>query len=300
MAEACRAQCIEAGEGLAGTADAGVFLLALSWPKPHWHPDDAARSEGLPQALAELAQECKAAGRKLAVRAFQRTPRPSTERIEVILLAPAEGRSLHAERVVPDALVPLVEDFLAGRAEGPPAPPLLLVCTDGKHDRCCAAHGHNMYQALVGARASQPVAFEIAESSHLGGHRFAATCLLLPDGLMHGRLQPADAEPLLRALGRGRAFLPRYRGRAGLDEPQQVAEACVLGRFPDAESCEVGPPEPCDGGVRVPVSVRADGAAHHVWVHCRERRLFAPTSCSDDPLVEPRTRWVAAGADAAT
>ena len=295
----CRTQCIEAGEGMVGTADAGAHLVALAWPKPNWHADDAYRSKGLPPELAELARHSAAAGSKLAVRAFQRAPHPPTDAIEVILMAPAEHRSLHAPRVALEKLVPLIEDFMAARAQGPPAPRLLLVCTDGKHDRCCATRGHGMYQALLAAGRAQSVPFEIAESSHLGGHRFAATCLLLPDGLMHGRLEPADAEPLLLALGRGRALLPRYRGRACLGEPQQVAEAWALARFPDAAALEVGSAEPCAEGVRVPVSLRSNGAAHQVWVHCRERRLLAPTSCGAEPLHEARTRWVAAGVDEA-
>jgi hypothetical protein len=299
MAADCRTQCIEAGEGMVGTADAGAHLVALAWPKPRWHPDDAYLSEGLPPQLAELARRSVAAGSKLAVRAFQRAPQPPTDAIEVILTAPAQHRSLHAHGIALEKLVPLIEDFVAGRADGPPAPRLLLVCTDGKHDRCCATRGRGLYEALLAASRAQSGPCEIAESSHLGGHRFAATCLLLPDGLMHGRLEPADAKPLLRALGRGRPLLPRYRGRVCLGEPQQVAEAWALARFPDAAELEVGSDEPCAEGVRVSVSLRSNGEAQQLWVQCRERRLLTPTSCGAEPLREARTRWVAVGVDGA-
>lgn len=292
MRQPCSVGSGEAGELLAGTAGSPAAVLAVSWPKPRWHPDDARRSEGLPAALAELIAREEAAGRKLALRLFQRAPRPATDRVEALLVAPAEGRSLHVPSLAPAGLAPLVERFLAGERAAAPCPRLLLVCTDGRHDRCCAEHGRRFHDALVAESAARARPLPLAESSHLGGHRFAATCLLLPDGLAHGRLRPADAGPLLDALGGGRPLLARYRGRLGWSEAQQVAEAAVLARHPRARDVCVGAPRAIAGGQAVPVALSVDGEPLALEVRCRSRALATPTSCGGPS--ETRTRCVVA------
>ena len=81
--------------------------------------------------------------------------------------------------------------------------PLLLVCTHGRRDRCCALDGRALAAAL--AAAEEP---HVWECSHLGGHRFAPTALVLPTGYLYGHLDPASAVAARKAAG-GR------RGRAG-------------------------------------------------------------------------------------
>ncbi len=89
------------------------------------------------------------------------------------------------------------------------------VCTHGKRDRCCALLGVTFYTAMCEAGA------DVWQTSHLGGHRFAATMVTLPSGVCHGRLTPDDAPAL--AAGE-QAPLERVRGRALLDEAAQFAE----------------------------------------------------------------------------
>jgi hypothetical protein len=101
--------------------------------------------------------------------------------------------------------------------------PLLLVCTHGKHDRCCARHGRPLYQALA----------ELAEEgwvwqvSHVGGDRFAGNLVALPDGLYFGRVSPAAAWPVLEDYLAGRIRLEHYRGRAAYSFAEQAAERAV-------------------------------------------------------------------------
>lgn len=98
--------------------------------------------------------------------------------------------------------------------------PLVLVCTHGKRDRCCARLGVAMADRL----ALEP-GMLVLQSSHLGGHRFAAVVLTLPDSITYGHLDEADASALAQAIRDKRLFDPaRFRGITGYDEASQVAD----------------------------------------------------------------------------
>ncbi len=97
--------------------------------------------------------------------------------------------------------------------------PLYLVCTNGRHDQCCANLGRPVARALH-ARADGST----WESSHYGGDRFAGNLVCLPHGLYFGRLSPADAERVVEAYEAGAIDLEHYRGRAGEPFAAQAAE----------------------------------------------------------------------------
>ena len=120
MSAGCREACL--AEPLAGSAGTARALVAVSWPKRRWHADKAARSEGLPPALAELEAREKKTATKLALRVFQRGPAADTERVEV-LLHRSDGPGWRAEDVPLERLVPLIEAGLAGADPGWPTAP---------------------------------------------------------------------------------------------------------------------------------------------------------------------------------
>ena len=107
----------------------------------------------------------------------------------------------------------------------PWAEPLWFVCTNGRRDMCCAVKGRAVTSAL--AREWPEGTWE---TTHLGGHRWAATLLALPSGLMLGRLTPDIAPGVCRLLDKGMVHLENLRGRAGLRQTVQAAEAEVLAR----------------------------------------------------------------------
>jgi hypothetical protein len=109
--------------------------------------------------------------------------------------------------------------IIAGE-EGHYTEPLFLVCTNGRRDRCCAKFGLTFYHALA-ARLGQVV----WQTTHLGGHRFAATMLALPVGVNYGRLAPQDVDQLIATHQRGDIWLPKLRGHTGLAPVAQVADA---------------------------------------------------------------------------
>ena len=101
--------------------------------------------------------------------------------------------------------------------------PLTLVCTHGRHDSCCATFGRPTIRHLRESRWADSA----WETSHVGGDRFAANLVLLPDSLYFGRCDPESAEAVLEAHGDGRIHLPNYRGRSTLGFTQQAAEYFV-------------------------------------------------------------------------
>ncbi len=97
--------------------------------------------------------------------------------------------------------------------------PLLLVCTHGRHDRCCATRGRPVAQALSAARPAQTW-----ECSHVGGDRFAANLVVLPEGLYVGRVDADDVVALVDDLDAGRLPAGLVRGRSSLPLPTQAAQ----------------------------------------------------------------------------
>lgn len=101
--------------------------------------------------------------------------------------------------------------------------PLFLVCTHGKHDRCCAKFGRPLYDA-VREQVDDGWAWQ---STHVGGDRFAGNLVALPDGVYYGRVEPSEVWGLLERALAGQIHLPRYRGRSCHSFPVQAAERAV-------------------------------------------------------------------------
>jgi hypothetical protein len=115
---------------------------------------------------------------------------------------------------------------LLGEAEPVGEPlehPLLLVCTHGKRDRCCARHG----QALCAALHERSPEGWVWQSSHVGGDRFAGNVVCLPEGLYFGRVGRSEADDVLRDYLEGAIHLAPYRGRSCYPFPVQAAELAV-------------------------------------------------------------------------
>jgi hypothetical protein len=97
--------------------------------------------------------------------------------------------------------------------------PMILVCTNGRRDPCCARKGVLVLDAL-----SHVVGATLWESSHMGGHRFAANLTILPVGLLYGRVDASNAEAILEAYQLGEVHLPNLRGRTCYPPAVQAAD----------------------------------------------------------------------------
>jgi hypothetical protein len=102
---------------------------------------------------------------------------------------------------------------------GAPARDLFLVCTNGKHNACCARLGAPLARALREAFGDA-----VWETTHLGGDRYSANMVCLPDGLYYGDLAIVDGLTAAARYARGEVWLKRYRGRAGQPQAAQAAE----------------------------------------------------------------------------
>ena len=103
---------------------------------------------------------------------------------------------------------------------------ILLACTHGVHDVCCALRGRPVAAALA---VEWPL--ETWECSHVGGDRFAANLVVLPDGVYYGNLDPDSAVETVRSHLRGEVEVQHLRGMTRVPPPAQVAVAAVHDRF---------------------------------------------------------------------
>ena len=146
--------------------------------------------------------------------------------------------------------------------------PQYLVCTNGQRDLCCARFGLPVYNRL-----REMVAERVWQVSHLGGHRFAPNVLVLPDGLLYGRVNPDGLAGFVAAVEGGAVDFGRLRGRSCYPKHVQAAEA-----FAARDGLRL---LHVDGGERVAqVTFAAPGEQLKVAVEQGER-LPVLTSCGD-------------------
>ena len=103
--------------------------------------------------------------------------------------------------------------------------PVFLVCGHAQRNACCARFGGPLAQGLAARYPGQ-----VFQTTHVGGHRFAANLVILPHGLYYGPVGLAEATAAIGAYERGAVTPGRYRGRAGQPRPTQQAEHEVLTR----------------------------------------------------------------------
>lgn len=162
----------------------------------------------------------------------RRPGRPRRERVRLFYgVTPERGQRFRTLQL--DSHPDLLElDLAAALLDDAPAlgepldHPLLLVCTHGKRDRCCARFG----QALCVALERRAPAGWVWQASHVGGDRFAGNVVCVPEGLYFGRVGRADVDGLLAAYLEGRIGLERYRGRSCYPFAVQAAELEVRRR----------------------------------------------------------------------
>ena len=105
----------------------------------------------------------------------------------------------------------------------------VLVCTHGTRDRCCGSFGTVLAKELLADPRQLGKDVRVWRTSHTGGHRFAPTAVVLPQGSAWAF---CDKETLARIVQRSGPIddlLPRYRGCGGMASPAvQALERAVL------------------------------------------------------------------------
>lgn len=275
----CRDASASVGEQIEGSAATSTWSwLLVEHPGP-WEPKAV---PGLPPRLAVplMAAESEIPGCR--VQLIRRNGDPG-ESGPVLMWADSRPgrpwlRRKHLESL--DALADLdLPGLFANPEAGEPVDrPTLIVCTHGKRDRCCAKYGLEVYRAL----AADP-RVDVWQTTHLGGHRFAATLVELPSGLCYGRLTPDDAGPLLDAVVRGRMYrLDRFRGRTAFSRDVQAAEHAVRRRLGDMDPTSLSLIASAEQPGRTMVQFETVDGPLEVRVTAREGAP-RPKSCHKDP-----------------
>lgn len=198
-----------------GTAFPAARLLLVEEPFP-WG------SEGLRTSLFDthtaLALEARCRAETVRVQAIRRPGRRADRAVRrwALVDTRADHRTIHWGEFSDDA--DLLDLPLDGSAGEPDPEPLYLVCTHGKHDPCCAQRGRPLTVALDALRPGR-----VWQASHLGGCRFAPTLLILPTGLMYGRVPPASAVDVVAATDAHEVIVPLLRGHIGWPPAAQAA-----------------------------------------------------------------------------
>ncbi|MDQ6715686.1 MAG: sucrase ferredoxin [Actinomycetota bacterium] len=316
---ACSVLTEEAGVTAYGTAARARFWVALEQNGP-WGRSPATDSHLDPHLGGDLDRACSEAGGRLILirrpgsHADPHLPGPDRDSPRRCYLAWTGGPG--GDRTLPEPwlrtvlldspeqlrqvdLEPLARGDVAGLAPTlvgiDECGPVLLVCTNGRRDVCCAVRGRPVAAA---GHAAYPG--RVWECSHTGGHRFAPTGVLLPWGRTLARLDQPAPRTLLDAADRG--LLPTEllgpahdRGWSALNPEEQAAESAVRARVGETglaslfTSPALAQADPREGTSTVEVRHR-DGRG---WLVDVERRPGDSRAESCGKAHVPTFSWVA-------
>jgi hypothetical protein len=261
--EYCADLSLAAGEPLYGTAAEAEHWLVIEHDAP-WGPKGVEDSQ-LPHEvlthLKALASSLPSLRLQLArrpdkavegCRAFFATVSPHAEALWEIRLPSIDA-------LTQLDLTPLLRGEQVAHATRL-LEPYFFVCVHGKRDRCCAQRGMPLYSefsALANERAFI--------TTHLGGHRFAATMVVLPHGVCYGRLPASAGRAILTAHDARELFdLDHVRGRACYEGEVQAAEVMIRKDLGEQglDALSFVRSEPTEGGKRVTFSHLRTGLEH--------------------------------------
>ena len=225
-----RTYCCEASadQPMLGTAPVVDVWLLLEY-RPAWRAK-AMSDNALGAAVRSwLERGIEALGREGCQVRAQFIRQPEADRPDTRLLVHHDGVLRVFESGGPgyDGLVGTpVETLFHGDSGQRLDAPEYFVCTNGQRDLCCARFGLPLYNRL-----REQLGERVWQVTHLGGHRFAPNVLVLPQGVLYGRVGTAsDAagdDPVERFVAEVEAgALPRrfLRGRSCYPKPVQAAE----------------------------------------------------------------------------
>ncbi|WP_168016044.1 sucrase ferredoxin [Halomonas salinarum] len=270
------------GDPLVGSAAHAERNLLISWPRPKWQRS-LRRASDMPDTVATQLEAMAEAGRR--VNLIHRRGEDA-ERHRVFLMP--ERREYRVARDELEAFLSAFSrgDSLAAWGGKYVALPMILCCTHGKKDKCCAKFGYASYRALAEAVTRESLPFEVWESTHLGGCRLATSALVLPALRKYGRLNPDDVPGLLEAEQDDRPYLPCYRGDSRLTPVAQCAQVAALEwlaarglharvRVKEALEQHEGPRQ------TLPVHWQAGEREGRLVVSCLQSELIRHDTCAD-------------------
>jgi hypothetical protein len=220
------------------------------------------------------------------LRSHQQHDRDGLTLVHVRAPRPGVRDAVASRRVIGDLheVVSATASLAAGHELGagwePDDSRYVLVCTNGRHDACCATFGRPLVRALRASRWAD----EVWECSHIGGDRFAGNIVLLPDSLYFGHCDGEQGERVLAAHDDGRLDLANFRGRSTFRMPEQAAEQFVRAETGlDALDAVRSVEALDDGRHRVTVSGPDGPAAYLVTIERTSTPSPTPLTCKGNP-----------------
>ncbi|MFK7998475.1 MAG: sucrase ferredoxin [Polyangiales bacterium] len=255
-------------EPLAGTAAHAKVVLAVE-ERCAWAPK-AIRSGGLDAIRSVLESWVETLGARLQL---IRHPSRCAGPRRVYICSPGPSGTLH-QFDLEDSEFETFDLQSALRSEAS-SRPIHLVCVHGKRDRCCALEGGSYFRA----RETSP---DVWMTSHLGGHRFAATTLTLPSGFCHGHLNTDQA-----ALPFTELPTDKLRGRVCYPGAVQAAEASLLASHPSGIFSLKDVQEM--NATEIRVTFQSEGAA---FERTLRKVMHAPQVLGCGDVAKPSASWL--------
>lgn len=274
------------GEPVAGVGAHAVNNLLISWPIGKW-------TKNLRQARdmteEELAWVDATVANGWRINLMDRPQRKTGEHIVY------QFPQCNAYCVRREDLVRFLSAFNEGSEEavspwrvGSTPEHVMLCCTHGKKDKCCARFGNASYQAIQRAQKETGSTVEVWRCTHLGGCRLAGSAIVFPERHKYGRLTPDSARDLLAAASKGRPWVPGFRGSSHLLPAEQCAEVAALEWLENRgyqAVVTVSPQKETNAGVSVRVDWQEPSCARSgtLEVECRTIPITRYSTCADIP-----------------
>jgi hypothetical protein len=224
--ETATLRCVDQARGMdadpVGTAVHARAVLLVEVPLP-W-PKDVADHPALAGEVAALA-----AGLRARLQGVVPDPTRAARGEALVVLHRSDdgdfrGYERHTAVAEAGDLAAGVRAVAASTAPEPGRD--VLVCGHGSRDRCCGSLGTALHAAT--AAGGRP-GLRVHRTSHLGGHRFAPTAVLLPEGTAWAWLDDALLGAIVDRRVPPAALRAHYRGSSAMPHPAvQVAECAVF------------------------------------------------------------------------
>ena len=273
----CSARSEELREPMIGSVDQRVRWLLVE--------DRSAWGEKAVRDVlgTDLEASAKERGMRLLL-VRRREGDPAADAVRRAFLVDTEAGEMAVRSVSSLAELPALLDVPVADFGSRLTDPILLVCTNGKRDACCALRGRALITALAADHGERTW-----ECTHLGGHRFAANLVCLPHGIVYGRVSSAEGPRLADAYVAGGLEPSQLRGRSPWPQPAQVAEQAVrlsagLDGLHDVRLLDAIVDE---SSATVTLEVAGDTRRFHLVAERGEPRAI---SCRTDELERP-LRW---------
>lgn len=292
----CSAASLAAGEALTGTASRARVWFMLEYRGAYGRK--AFEESDLPAPVKAHLAAARAAIPDARILLIKSQTAESAQRYNFFIALSEEHAPALYHFELPDYTVLTSIDLAAVARRDPQydhalqTEPLFLVCTNGRRDACCAKFGLPVF--IEALRHAGP---RVWQSSHVGGHRFAANLVCFPHGLYYGRVAVAEVRAILDAYRQGRLYLPLLRGRAVYPEAAQAGETLLREQTGvlDVEAYRLSAVTQTGPEVwQVEFAEPAAGRTYQLFIQEQRDPLELFQSCSQDKS-EPVRRYRVAG-----